>query len=132
MKTNTRLLLAAACSALLSGCLPAEMPKTPAEAAATLKSARAALVDVGHRVQTAQQDALAAKESAAQTVEAGKAVLVDVGETAQSGVETAKSTLEAVGDTTTSVLSTAKSGLEAVGETVISIAAPAPTEEPPR
>lgn len=107
MKSKRLLLPFVASLALLAGCSPTDIPKTPADASAKVDSFKATMTSFGEKVGPA--------------VDATKSTLTDVGEAAESGIETTKSTLETVGTVTEKGVNATVSGLEAVGNTVIEI-----------
>lgn len=124
--TSTHLLLPLFASlALLSGCSPADLPKTPADASAKVDSFKATMTSFGEKV--------------APAVDVTKSTLTNVGAAAESGIETTKSAMETVGTVTERSVNATVSGLESVGNTVIEIrdgkpAQPQQTEqaEPPQ
>jgi hypothetical protein len=117
--TSKRLLLPFVASlALLAGCSPSDLPKTPADASAKVDSFKATMTSFGEKVGPA--------------VDTTKTTLTAVGEATEAGIETTKSTLETVGTVTEKGVNATVSGLEAVGNTVIEIrdGKPAPQQQP--
>jgi len=116
--TSKRLLLPLVASlALLAGCSPSDLPKTPADATAKVDSFKATMTSFGEKVGPA--------------VDVTKTTLTNVGEAAESGIETTKNTLETVGTVTEKGVNATVSSLEAVGNTVIEIrdGKPAPQQQ---
>jgi len=106
--TSKRLLLPLVASlAILAGCSPSDLPKSPADASAKVDSFKATMTSFGEKVEPA--------------VDATKSTLTNVGEAAESGIETTKGVLETVGTVTENSVNATVSSLEAVGNTVIEI-----------